>query len=48
MTGYEKMEALIEVMGKEALLNELLAALSEDELKENAEWIATMNDIDLD
>ena len=39
---------LKEFMGTETLLDELINALSEDELNENAEYIARMWDIDLD
>ena len=40
MTGYEKMEKLAKMMGKEYLYEDLMIALSDDELKEGAEWIA--------
>lgn len=43
----EKIMQLKELMGTETLLNELILALSEDELNENAEWIARMWDIEL-
>lgn len=44
----EKIMQLKEFMGTETLLDELINALSEDELNENAEYIARMWDIDLD
>ena len=46
MNGYEMMERIIEIMGKEFVCDELMVALSDDELKEGAEWIARMNNID--
>ena len=42
----EKMEVIQEVMGKEALLNEILMGMSVDELRDNVEWIAHHHDIE--
>jgi len=45
--GMELMKKLEGIMGSEQLLGELLRALSNDELTENAEYIARMWDINL-
>ena len=42
----EKMEVIEEVMGKEALLNEILMGMSVDELRDNVNWIARHHDIE--
>lgn len=47
-TGYKEFEILLEVMGAEALLDDLVEALSGDELLENMEFIARMQDINLE
>lgn len=44
----EKMEKLLEMMGADMLLTELIYALSEYELNENADYIAQMNDINIE
>ena len=46
MNGHEMMERLVEMMGKENLFDELMIALSDDELKDNAKWIARMYDVE--
>jgi len=43
----EKMEKLRDMLGAEILLEELLRALSSQELEENVEYIARNNDIEL-
>ena len=52
MTEYEICleleERLIALLGKEELLNNLLKALSLDELYDNFIYIARMHDIDID
>ena len=47
MTDYEKMEELKEIMGAEALLEEIIVSMSSDELKEMLEWITRMYDIEM-
>ena len=47
-TGYKEFEILLDVLGAEQLLDELIDALSGDELLENMEYIARMQDVDLD
>ena len=47
MTDYEKMEELKELMGAEALLEEIIVAMSGDEIKEMVEWITRMYDIEI-
>lgn len=47
-TGYKEFEILLDVLGAEQLLNELIDALSGDELLENMEYIARMQDVDLE
>ena len=41
----EKMEVIEEMMGKEALLNEILMGMSVDELRDNVKWISRHHDI---
>lgn len=48
MTGYEKFEIMLDEMGAEALLDELVQAMGDRELGENMEFIARMNDVELD
>ncbi len=47
-TGYKEFETLLNVLGSEYLLHELVEALSGDELLENMKFIARMEDVDLD
>ena len=47
MTDYEKMEELKELMGAEALLEEIIVSMSGDEIKEMVEWITRMYDIEM-
>ena len=47
MTDYEKMEELKDLMGAEALLEEIIVSMSSDELKETLEWITRMYDIEI-
>ena len=47
MTDYEKMEELKELMGAEALLEEIIVSMSCDELKETLEWITQVYDIEI-
>ena len=47
MTDREKMEELKELMGAEALLEEIIVSMSSDELKETLEWITQMYDIEI-
>lgn len=47
MTDYEKMEKLKEIMGAEALLEEIIGSMSRDELKEMLEWITRMYNIEI-
>lgn len=44
---YEKAEELKEKLGAEYLLEELMKALTDDELKENIEYIAKNHDIEI-
>ena len=48
MTDYEKMEELKNLMGAEALLEEIIVAMSGDEIKEMVEWIIRMNGIEIE
>jgi len=48
MKGYEKFEVIIEELGMEKALDELLKALNENELQENANYIANNWDIDFE
>ena len=48
MTGYEKFEKLIEVLGVETVLDDLLQALNSNELEENAEYIGRMRDVEFE
>ena len=41
----QKMDYIEELMGGEALLNEIIMGMTTDELKENVEWIAQHHDI---
>ena len=47
MTDYEKMQELKELMGAEALLEEIIVSMSCDELKETLERITQMYDIEI-
>ena len=47
MTDYEKMEELKELMGAEALLEEVIVSMSSDELRETIEWITRMYGIEI-
>lgn len=44
---FEKMDEMVELMGAEAVLEELARAMSSDELQENLEYIDRMNETDL-
>ena len=46
-TGYKEFQTLLDELGAERLLDELVEALSSDELLENMEFIARMTDVDL-
>lgn len=48
MTTDEMFDVLLETMGAEDFLNELVKAMSSDEQRENFEFIARMWDIELD
>lgn len=48
MKRLEIMDILVEAIGTENLLENLVRAMSEDEAKENFEYIARMFDIDLE
>ena len=43
----EKMDEMVELMGAEAVLEELARAMSSDELQENLEYIDRMHETDL-
>ena len=47
MTIHDVQENMKELMGADALLEELVQSLSNDELEEHLRWIAKMNDIDV-
>ena len=47
-TGYKEFRILLDVLGAEQLLDGLIDALSGDELLENMEYIARMQDVDLE
>ena len=47
-TGYKEFEILLDALGAEHLLASLVDALSGDELLENMEFIARMEDVDLE
>jgi hypothetical protein len=47
MTDYEKMEELKNLMGAEALLEEIIVSMSSDELKEMVNWIMRNYDIEI-
>jgi hypothetical protein len=42
---WNKYEEMKELMGAENLLDELMRALSEDEARENLEWISDQHDL---
>ena len=42
---WAKYEEMKEMMGAESLLDELMQALSADEIEENLEWISDQNDL---
>lgn len=44
---YNKAEELKELLGTELLLNELIQAMSTDELRENLEFIDRMHDTNI-
>lgn len=46
MTKYDMFEKLIDNLGIEQTLYELIDALSDDEVEENYEYIARMHDIE--
>lgn len=48
MNVYKMLDLVRDELGDTYLLDELVAALSDKELKECLEWIARNNDIDLD
>lgn len=48
MTTDEMFDVLLETLGAEDFLNELVKALNSDEQRENFEFIARMHDIKLD
>lgn len=48
MTNDEMFDVLLETLGAEDFLNELIKALSGDEQRENFEFIARMQGIELD
>lgn len=43
----EKMDEMVELMGVNAVLEELARAMNSDELQENLEYIDRMNETDL-
>jgi ABC-type molybdate transport system ATPase subunit len=45
MNGFDKFDKLIEILGYEEVLDNLLKSLSEDEKQDNADYIARMFDI---
>ena len=47
-TGYKEFEILLDVLGAERLLAELVDVLSGDDLLENMKFIARMEDVDLE
>ena len=48
MSGWELFEKLRDELGDNYLLDSLAQALSDDELYENMEYIARMNDIEVE
>lgn len=44
---FEKMDEMVELMGTDAVLEELARAMSSDELQENLEYIDRMNETNL-
>ena len=48
MNGWDAYEAMLDAMGADTLLDELARALADNELLECMQWIARMNDIELD
>lgn len=46
--GYKEFQILLNTLGAEYLLDELVSALSGDELLENMDYIAINEDIDLE
>ena len=48
MNGFKKFEKIVEAIGVEETLENLLRALSEQEKQENADYIARMWDINLE
>ena len=44
---FEKMDKMVELMGANAVLEELARAMSSDELQENLEYIDRMNETNL-
>ena len=47
MTRFEMLEILIEELGIEKTLNALVCALSDDEMKDNFEYICRMYEIEI-
>ena len=45
---HDLQELLLENMTTKELLNQLVSAMSDDEARENFEYIARMNDIDIE
>lgn len=48
MNGFDKFDKLIEVLGYEEVLENLIKALTDTEREENANYIARMYDINLE
>lgn len=46
--GYKEFEILLDALGAEYLLEELVYALTDDELLENMLYIARMQDVDVE
>lgn len=46
--GYKEFQILLDVLGAEYLLEELVYALTNDELLENMLYIARMEDVDVE
>lgn len=48
MSGYDKMAELLDEFGADEILGALMRSLSDDELNDNAEFIARMFDFDFE
>lgn len=48
MSGYQKMQNVVDILGEDKVLEELLQILSDDQLKEYAGYIEQDYDLDIE